>query len=183
MLGRMIALMRGFCFSRLSLRVACSNTPFVESNCTILIEPGGKLCLGRRVRFKAGSICYVKTNAFLEIGDYVSIGHHSEISIGGYGSIGERTITGAYVYITDSNHRYDMLDVPICDQGMDVGIVRIGRDCWLGRGAMVLKDACVGDHCVIAAGAIVTRRFSDKLLVGGIPARMIKEIRRGVCSG
>ena len=55
--------------------------------------------------------------------------------------------------------------------------MRIGRDCWIGEGAVILDGVTVGNGCVIAAGAVVTKDVPDFSIVGGVPARVLK--RRG----
>ncbi|MDG6348291.1 DapH/DapD/GlmU-related protein [Luteimonas sp. 8-5] len=49
----------------------------------------------------------------------------------------------------------------------------IGNDCWIGAGAIILPGVNLGDHVVVAAGAIVTKSFECNQLIGGVPARVI----------
>jgi acetyltransferase-like isoleucine patch superfamily enzyme len=53
--------------------------------------------------------------------------------------------------------------------------VSIGRNCWIGVNAMVLKGTQLGDGSVVAAGAVVTRETPQRSLVAGVPARVIRE--------
>jgi virginiamycin A acetyltransferase len=50
--------------------------------------------------------------------------------------------------------------------------VTIGRDTWIGEGAIVMAD--VGDHCIVASGAVVTSQVAAGQVVGGNPARVIR---------
>jgi acetyltransferase-like isoleucine patch superfamily enzyme len=50
--------------------------------------------------------------------------------------------------------------------------VRIGQGSWVGSGAIVMAD--VGRHCVVAAGAVVTRRIPDFAIAAGVPARIVR---------
>lgn len=50
----------------------------------------------------------------------------------------------------------------------------IGDNVWIGENSMVLKGVCVGDGAVIAAGSIVVNNVPAKSLVGGVPAKVIK---------
>ena len=52
--------------------------------------------------------------------------------------------------------------------------VSIGDDCWLGRRVMVMPGVTIGDGCVIAAGAVVTKDIPPYSVAGGVPARVIK---------
>ena len=53
--------------------------------------------------------------------------------------------------------------------------VRIGNDVWIGHGVTVLAGVTIGDGAVLAAGAVVARDIAPYTIVGGVPARMIKE--------
>ena len=54
--------------------------------------------------------------------------------------------------------------------------VRIGNDVWIGGNVTILPGVTIGNNVVVAAGAVVTKDVSDNTLVGGVPARKIKEI-------
>lgn len=87
--------------------------------------------------------------------------------------IGNNNMFGPDVYITDSNHVYGM-GIDPHDNPMSKGTVRIGNCCWIGAKAVILKDVQLGDYCVVAAGAIVTKSFPPGSLVGGVPARLLR---------
>ena len=70
--------------------------------------------------------------------------------------IGDDVWTGHHVYITDQNHGYDDLDLPISRQVMPERPVSIGSGSWLGHGTVVLPGATIGRHVVIGANSVVT---------------------------
>jgi acetyltransferase-like isoleucine patch superfamily enzyme len=88
-------------------------------------------------------------------------------------SIGDNNMIGPDVYITDSNHTFGAGLNPH-EQTMNKGRVTIGNGCWIGAKAIILKDVELGDFCVVAAGAVVTKSFPGGSVVAGIPARLIK---------
>jgi acetyltransferase-like isoleucine patch superfamily enzyme len=51
-------------------------------------------------------------------------------------------------------------------------MVRIGADCWIGGGAIIMAD--VGPNTIIGAGAVVTRAIPANVIAAGVPARVIK---------
>jgi hypothetical protein len=55
------------------------------------------------------------------------------------------------------------------------GDIVIGHDAWLGAGARIMGGVTVGDGAVVAAGAVVTRDVAPYTVVGGVPARVIRE--------
>ena len=93
----------------------------------------------------------------------------------GYVEIGDENMFGPDIYITDSNHTFGAGLVPHT-QPMQVGHVKIGNRCWIGAKAIILKDVELGDGCVVAAGAAVTKSFPANSLVGGVPARLIRSM-------
>ena len=60
--------------------------------------------------------------------------------------------------------------------------VRIGNDVWIGGNVTILPGVTIGNNVVVAAGAVVTKDVSDNTLVGGVPARKIKEIEDDIPS-
>ena len=54
--------------------------------------------------------------------------------------------------------------------------ITIGKNCWFGAGAIVLPGVTIGDNCVVAAGAVVAKDVPGNTLVGGVPARTIREL-------
>ena len=54
--------------------------------------------------------------------------------------------------------------------------VTIGNNCWIGANSVICPGVTIGDNAVIAAGAVVTKDVEANTVVGGIPARFIKNI-------
>src|SRR5262249_5471102 len=83
-------------------------------------------------------------------------------------------LIGSHVSITNGTgqHGIDRLDVPIREQPGVWPRVTIGRDTWIGDRAVIMAD--VGKHCVIGAGAVVTRPIPDYAIAAGVPARVVK---------
>jgi acetyltransferase-like isoleucine patch superfamily enzyme len=60
-----------------------------------------------------------------------------------------------------------------------VAPVVIKKGAWLGIGAIVLPEVTIGEYSVIAAGSLVTKSIPDKVIAGGMPAKVLKEIDLG----
>lgn len=86
--------------------------------------------------------------------------------------IGDGTLIGSHVVIATINHgmkeaeRKDNFPAP----------VRIGKNVWIGSHATLLPGVTVGDNAIVAAGAVVTKDVASNTVVGGVPAREMKEI-------
>lgn len=119
-----------------------------------------------------GQICL--TDQVVRIGDRCLIGKGSGI-VGHFEiSIGDDVWTGHNVYITDQNHGYEDVNLPISVQTMPERPVRIGSGSWIGHGAVVLPGADIGEHVVIGANSVVTGPIPDNSVAVGVPARVIK---------
>jgi acetyltransferase-like isoleucine patch superfamily enzyme len=113
----------------------------------------------------------------IRIGDRNYFNRNVMIDACGTVDIGSNNLFGPDVYITDSNHRFgrglDPHKVP-----MDRGRVKIGNRCWIGAKAVILKGVELGDGCVVAAGAVVTRSFPADSVIGGVPAKQLTHHRQ-----
>lgn len=110
----------------------------------------------------------------LVVGDRCVIGRGSSIVAHFDVVIGDDVWTGPNVYVTDQNHDYRRVDVPIGLQHAPEEPVRIGRGSWLGVGSVVLPGAQIGEHVVVGAGSVVTGIVPDRTVVGGVPARVLR---------
>jgi acetyltransferase-like isoleucine patch superfamily enzyme len=108
----------------------------------------------------------------IRIGDRNYFNRGLMIDACGLVEIGNDNMVGPDVYITDSNHSAGNGLAP-ASEPMRAGRVRIGNRCWIGAKAVILKDVELGDGCVVAAGAVVTRPVAPGMRVAGVPARAI----------
>lgn len=81
---------------------------------------------------------------------------------------------GQDVFITDANHGFADLDIPIGQQLGPHQPVRIGAGSWIGHGAVILPGAQIGRHVIVAAGSVVRGEVPDYAIVGGVPAKVIR---------
>ena len=82
---------------------------------------------------------------------------------------------GVHVPSGGATHGTSALHVSIRDQEGTRALVRIGEGSWVGSNAVVMAD--VGRHCVIGAGAVVTKPIPDYSIAAGVPARVIRDRR------
>jgi acetyltransferase-like isoleucine patch superfamily enzyme len=110
----------------------------------------------------------------VSIGDRVLIGKGSGIVGHQSVEIGDDVFTGHHVYITDANHGYEDLSLPIGKQFAPTRPVRIGSGSWLGHGTVVLPGADIGRHVVVGAGSVVVGSLPDRSVAVGNPARVVR---------
>lgn len=88
--------------------------------------------------------------------------------------IGDNTMIGPNTVIATAGH-------PVCPEIREKGgqfniPVRIGKNCWLGAGVIVLPGITIGDNTVVGAGSIVTHDLPANVVAAGNPCRILREI-------
>lgn len=91
-------------------------------------------------------------------------------------TIGNNVYTSPFVQIVAVNHVYEDPARPIIEQGITAQGIVIEDNCWIGSGAVVLDGVRVGKGAVVAAGAVVSKDVPPHTVVGGVPAKVIREI-------
>jgi len=123
---------------------------------------------GKKLRVKKGA----------EISPNSRVGFHSELGtrclIQANVTLGDHVIMGPDVKIYSRNHKSERIDIPIQKQGKHFLETHIGNDVWIGANAIITAGVRVGNHVIIAAGAVVSKDVADYQVVGGVPAKVIK---------
>ena len=88
--------------------------------------------------------------------------------------VGDNTMIGPNVTVATAGH-------PILPELREKGYqynapVRIGSNCWIGAGAVILPGVCIGDNSVIGAGSVVTGNIPPDVVAVGNPCRVLREI-------
>lgn len=112
----------------------------------------------------------------IKIGDNVGLGDFAHLGGAGGLEIGPDCIIGAYLSCHPENHQFDDPDLPIRHQGVTRKGIKIGANCWIGAKVTILDGVTIGDNCVIAAGAVVNKSFPSHTIIGGVPAKVLREI-------
>ncbi|MBR6950210.1 MAG: sugar O-acetyltransferase [Oscillospiraceae bacterium] len=112
---------------------------------------------GKNIHFGANvfvnSGCRFQDQGGIYIGDNALIGHNAVLATLNHNQMPEK--------------RGNLIPAPI----------RIGKNVWLGANVTVCPGVTIGDGAIVAAGAVVTGNVEPNTIVGGIPARKIKDIR------
>lgn len=111
---------------------------------------GKNISIGKKVFINAG--CCFQDQGGIQIGDGTLIGHRVVIA----------TLNHAF----NPSKRRDMLPKRVI----------IGKNVWIGSNATILPGVTIGDNAIIAAGAVVTKDVPSNVIVGGVPAKVIKSI-------
>ncbi len=151
----------------------------IEDGCSINALSKGGITVGNNFSIGRNSIIECtgvirELGEELIIGENVGIAANAFIAMRGKVEIGDNTIFGPNVSIHAENHNFDSLDKPIKLQGATRKGIKIGQDCWIGSKAVILDGVTIGNHVIVAAGAVVNKDVPDYAIVGGVPAKVIK---------
>ena len=114
------------------------------------------------------------------IGQGTYIGRFAHINAWRDVQIGRNVLMADRVFISDADHNFTDLEIPIIKQGDRFkGSVCLGDGCWLGIGAVILPGVTIGRNAVVAANSVVTKSVPDHAVVGGIPARLLNLTPKG----
>ena len=106
----------------------------------------------------------------LKLGTGVSVGWFAELDARGGIEIQDHTNISSHVKLITGSH-----DIDDPEFTADFLPIHIGHHCWIGTGAIVLQGVKIGDGAVVAAGSVVTKDVAPWTVVGGIPAKKIRD--------
>lgn len=106
------------------------------------------------------------------IGKNVFVNHGcSFLDLGGI-TIEDDVLIGPQVKLVTENHPVE----PTNRKSLDLKAIHIQKNAWIGSGAIILPGVTVGENAIVAAGAVVTQDVPSNTIVGGVPAKHIKNI-------
>ena len=152
-----------------------------EFNHTRPTEMDRRQALMREMFAELGEACYIEPPFYANFGGaHVHLGRNvymnfgvvmvddSHIYVGDYTMFAPRVTvaTAAHPILPELREQLYQYNLP----------VRIGRNCWIGAGAILLPGISVGDNTVIGAGSVVTRDLPANVVAVGNPCRVLREI-------
>lgn len=132
------------------------------------------LSVGDNVSIQPGVYLFNLHN--LEIGSNVSIHPMCYFDAAGGLKIGSNVSIAHNCSILTANHQWSDTSIPIKYNKEVLSEVIINDDVWLGCGVRVLAGVKIERRSVVAAGAVVNKNVDENTIVGGVPAKKIKEI-------
>lgn len=109
----------------------------------------------------------------------VTIGDHCTVGIGcvviGPVTIGSEVIIAQHVVMSGLNHVYEDITLSILRQPVTTRPIVIEEECWIGANAVITAGVTIGKHSVVAGGSVVTKDVPPYSVVGGNPARILKQ--------
>lgn len=128
--------------------------------------------IGKNVRICSSA--FIGGAGKLTVGDDTWIGHQDMIISSSSVTIGVRVDVAPRVVITTGTHEISYYADRIAGSGVSQN-VSVGDGSWICAGAIILPGVTVGEMSLVAAGAVVNRDVKPRTLVGGVPAKLIKD--------
>ncbi len=146
------------------------------------IEIGDNFRSLERLRMEAiKEYAGVTFNPKLKIGNNVSINNDVHIGCIDRVEIGNNCLLASRIYISDHDHGIfteEMLRIAPSERPLlSKGPVIIKDNVWIGEGAAILSGVTIGENAIIATNAVVTKDVPANCIAGGIPAKVIKELK------
>ncbi|MDO6645485.1 acyltransferase [Acinetobacter guillouiae] len=135
-----------------------------------------KIKVGKKVRIYPHVRIEVHgKNSILDIQDNVGIAQNVHITCNGNLIIGKNTTILANAFITNIDHDYKEIDVPVLQQEHILRRTLIGENCFIGIGAAIQAGTILGKQCIVGTNSVVRGTFPDYCVIAGNPAKIIKQ--------
>lgn len=152
---------------------------YLASGVRLQATDGGVIVLGNGVHLSRG-VTVIAQGGVVELGADVFIGEWSTITAKKQIRVGADTQVAERVTIRDQDHViHGDVSLPIKEAGFVASPVTVGRDVWIGAGAVIVKGVGIDDGAVVGANAVVVNQVRSRTVVGGVPAREIGVRQRG----
>jgi acetyltransferase-like isoleucine patch superfamily enzyme len=133
---------------------------------------GGTVRIGRGTMIRRGSVLNV--TGTLEIGERSVLSYGNIVHCADRVRIGRLAAIGEYVTIVDSRHFHDGEHEFVGDN-LETAPVDIGDNVWIAPKSSILMGVTIGDEAVVAAHAVVGNDVPPRAIVGGIPAKLLRQ--------
>ena len=147
---------------------------------------GAKICRRTRIDIMPWNKFYLGKNSTIEdfatinngVGDII-IGDRTRIGLGntliGPVTIGNDIMLAQNVVMSGLNHGYEDITMSIHDQKVTTAKITIEDEAWIAANSVIVAGVTVGKHSVVAAGSVVTKDVPPYSIVGGNPAKLLKQ--------
>lgn len=113
-------------------------------------------------------------DSIIKIGNNVATNNNLFFCVANYLEIGDDSLIGQNVCIMD--HEAHGVDPLKRSQIGEIGQVIVGKNVWIGNNVTILKNSEIGDNSIVATGAVVCGKFPSNVIIGGVPAKIIKSL-------
>ena len=152
-----------------------------DYNATRPLEKEKRAEMLKEMFAEIGEGCYIEPPLHSNWG-----GHHVHFGNGIYANFNLTLVDDTHIYVGDHTMFGPNVTVataghPILPEMREKGYqynapVHIGRNCWIGAGAVIVPGITIGDNVVVGAGSIVTKNLPDNVVAAGNPCKVLREV-------
>lgn len=163
-----------FCCQGTVGRITWDRGTFVHPHAQLSAKPGGRIRIGQHghIHAQANLLAY---DGHITIGNHVTVNPFCLLYGHGGLTIGDNVLIASHTTLIPANHGFDDPNTLIRLQGETRQGIVIEDDVWLGTHVSVLDGVTIGRGAVVAAGAVVTKDVAPYTIVGGVPARVLRQ--------
>lgn len=146
----------------------------IHSTASLDTSMGGTIAIGSNNEILNGSLLMTYGGS-IRIGDNCSINPYTVLYGHGAGLvIGNNVLIAGHCLVIPANHVFTRTDITINKQGTESKGILIEDDVWIAAGCQILDGVTIGKGAIVAAGSVVNKSVEPYTIVGGVPARFIK---------
>lgn len=119
--------------------------------------------------------CYIIFSSRIAVGKRVAINVGTYLDGRGEIVIGDNVMIGPHCILASCEHGFARTDVPMCEQPITYAKITLEDDVWLGGHVCVKSGITIGRGSIVGAGSVVTHDVPPFSIVGGVPAKLIRE--------
>ena len=159
-------------------KISIGDNVVIDDSCVIDAkgETNKGILIDNNVFIGRNSIVYCQ-NGDISIGQNTNIGSNCQVFSAKVVEIRENVLIGAYSYLIGGGHRFDEVDIPMIQQGRIARGIFLEENVWVGAAVKILDDVRVGKASILGTGTVVTHDVPSYAIVGGVPAKVIRDRR------
>lgn len=147
----------------------------LRRNIEIRVHGNSQVNIGDNIRIDRGVRILAANDSIINIAEGARIGLYSVLNGGDNITIGKKSLISGFVYLQTSMHGFKNREKSVQDQGYLHKPVILGDDTWLGTHSVIMPGVLLGKGVVVGSNSVVTKSIEDYKVVGGVPAKEIKE--------
>lgn len=140
----------------------------------LFIYGAKNIFIGNRVRIFPHSRMETHGDGRIIIEDNCGIGQRFHITAGGELIIKKNSLLVLDVMVTDIDHEYQDIDMPVADQPLNVAKTEIGENCFIGAGVKIQAGTILGRNCIVGSNSVLRGTYPSYSVIVGVPGRVIK---------
>lgn len=159
-------------------KITIGDNVTIDDYCFIDARGSGEdgIVLEDEIIINRNSSLYAKGGG-IRLGRRTSLGSYSHITSLEKVELGDSVLTGGGCYFSSGTYSFENTDLAVMDQTIySKGPIIVGKNCYFGAKSTVVGGLTIGSNAIIGAGSVVLKDIPSKVVVAGVPAKIIKEL-------